>query len=289
MRLLFFTLILIIFSCGNKSIKQETPFQNSYNLETPSRILKLDHDLIETSGLSTTTNPDNLLTVNDEQGKIYVLNKETGDIKDVLKFDSKDDYEGIEQVGDLVYITNNSGDIFAYNFNKKEEEGKHFKTHLSKKNNIEGLTFDKKNNRLLLACKGEAGDDIKKAKAIYSFDLATQKLDKDPSYVIYDDAIEEYIKKHFEGNFLLKNRAKNFAPSGITIHPKSGKIYALSSRGKMIIVLKQNGKIDEIYFLDDKIYFQPEGICIDQNLRLFISSEGKSKKSRLFEFDYLGK
>jgi len=295
MRLFIYFLLTLILSCEAKLNKNAVRFQGTYNLENPEETIKLNKDLIEISGLSTTNNLDDLLAINDEKGNIYEIGKSDGIIRNKFDFESKGDYEGIEQVEDKVYVIDNSGDIFVYKIEKRKKSKKHFKTHLSSKNDVEGLTYNKEKNELLLACKGDPGKNLKKGKAIYAFDLEEKKLEKKPKFLVKDASILIYIDKKFSAKLsktklnALKNRAKDFAPSGLTIHPINKKIYILSSRGKLIVVLKPDGNIDEVYFLNDKIFFQPEGICIDQNLTLYISSEGKTRKSKLFAFKNLSR
>jgi len=216
-----------------------------------------------------------------------------GTITNTFDFESKGDYEGIEQVGNKVYVSDNSGDIYVYKIEKQKKSKKRYKTHLSSKNNVEGLTYDPRHNELLLACKGDPGKDMKKGKSIYAFDLEKKKLQKKPKYRITDAQIIKHLDQKLKNKISksklkrFKERAKEFAPSALTVQANNGKIFILSSRGKLIIVINKAGVIDEIYFLKENLFIQPEGICIDKDLTLYISSEGKKQKSKLFAFKYL--
>ena len=72
-----------------------------------------------------------------------------------IQFHKDGDYEGIEIVGDKVYVIKSTGTIYEVtNPGTKEQQRKKFNSFLSKENDVEGLAYDKKNNRLLVACKG---------------------------------------------------------------------------------------------------------------------------------------
>ena len=76
-----------------------------------------------------------------------------------------------------------------------------------------------------------------------------------------------------------------FSPSGIAIQPQTKNIYILSSVGKILLVLDKLGKkILTIQALEKKITKQPEGITFDKKGTLYISSEGRSGKGRIFHF-----
>jgi len=73
----------------------------------------------------------------------------------------------------------------------------------------------------------------------------------------------------------LKNRAEDFSPSGIAIHPTTYQIYILSSQGKTLSIFDSSKKLVAIIFLNKKEHLQPEGICFSPDGDLFISNEGK--------------
>ncbi|MCR9286444.1 MAG: SdiA-regulated domain-containing protein [Bacteroidetes bacterium] len=268
-------------------------FRLPYDLKKPNKTLKLAGKLAEISGLSMTSNGQFLLGHNDEQGKVFFINKETGKIEDELKFHKSGDYEGIEMIGDDIYVTKNNGTIYEIkNAHEKDPKTKEYKTNLSAANDIEGLGFDAKNNRLLLACKAKAGDGkaFKKKRAIYGFDLASKKLIKEPVFLINRDAIKNFVQKNsdryekFLEAFVPEQAASAFSPSGIAIHPNTELVYILSSVGKLLVILTPNGSIHHIEKLNKEIHKQPEGICFEKDGTLWISTEGKGGTAKIFEF-----
>ena len=73
----------------------------------------------------------------------------------------------------------------------------------------------------------------------------------------------------------LKNRLKQFSPSGIAYNESEDLFYLVSSQGKTLIVVNRSSEVIHIYFLNSSVYTQPEGICFDSSGDLFISNEGR--------------
>ena len=308
-KLLFFIPILFLFKCDpsdttaqkinvssiDSSTKLETTnnslYKFPYDLTKPNLELKLSKKLVEISGLSLTEDQKQFIAINDEQGKLFFLDKEEGKLLVEEKFHKKGDYEGIEAVGERIFVVKNNGTIYEYKEATKGERPtpKAYKTILNEKNDVEGLGYDVSINSLLLACKGKAGKGLMHQRAIYAFDLATQKLQAEPIYHITQIAINEYLAnaqdKQLEHLAVTDEKDMVFSPSGIAVHPHTKNIYILSSVGKALLVLDKLGKnILSIQVLEKKMTKQPEGIAFDKEGTLFISSEGRSGKGRIFHF-----
>jgi len=141
-----------------------------YDLNNPAKTFKLPKDLNEISGL-VYHKDQTLLAVQDEKGLIFAINSENGEIGRTYDFGKDGDYEGITLVGDHAWILKSNGNLIRLKKLEDDAPGKVFKTHLSTANDTEGLAYDAVNNRLLVVCKESPGKGIKKAKAIYAFDL----------------------------------------------------------------------------------------------------------------------
>ena len=266
----------------------------SYDLDQPTKVLPLSSKLMEISGLSYHPTKNQLLAIHDEKGLIYFINKETGKIEDYKNFGKGGDYEGIEKVGNKIYVIKSNGTISVYDLDKKDSEDK-IKTPLSTANDVEGLGYLKNENSLLIACKGKASIDkdekLKKTKAIYQFDLNKNKFNKTPWLLVEDDLLTKRVKQHFpkekhSKKFLekMKDRVKTFSPSGIAIHPNTQHIYILSSQGKTLLEFSPQKELFAIHFLDKK-HAQPEGICFSPDGDLFISNEGRGLSPKIFIYE----
>ena len=262
-------------------------------LGKPLKTFTLAPQLKEISGISLSANQKYILAVNDEEGKIFYLDKNNGKIFKSIKFNKPGDYEGIEAIGKKIYVLKSNGTIYEVKHIESEnQKTKTHKTFLNSSYDLEGLGYDASNNYLLLACKAKAGKGkrFKKKRAIYAFDLNVDTLLKNPIYLIDRQAILDslqikagYVDKVLEV-FSPEQSSIAFAPSGVAVHPLTKEIYVLSSAGKLLVVLDPTGKISKLIPLDKKLFEQPEGICFDKAANLYISSEGKRRGAKLFVF-----
>jgi uncharacterized protein YjiK len=153
----------------------------------------------------------------------------------------------------------------------------------------EGLCFDSKNNRLLIAGKSKPNAPHDKTnRIIYAFDLLTKTLGSKPAYIIDTNLVETNAKR-----FNLDPREKtakgkvkpyNFRPSSIDIHPKTGQIFILSSADKMLIVINPAGNVLHMQSLNTGRFPQPEGIAFVNNGTMLITNEAAGKVPTLKVF-----
>ena len=266
-----------------------------YNVEYTERIIILSNELKELSGLSFDASRNALWANNDEDGDMFLIHKESGQILDKIHFGKKGDYEGIECVNNVIYCIKSNGNLYKYDtISKLTQE---IKTPLKTYNDVEGLGYD--DNLLLIACKGIGGLDkktnSKKEKSIYFFDLKTEQIITDSSINISDDSLLDWFKLHVESeNYSKKKmdnffrRVKDFSPSAIAKNPIDGTYYILSSVGKTLIVINRWGKIQYVYLLDDNTFAQPESICFEEDGTMYIGSEGKGFSAKIFVFRHKG-
>lgn len=262
-----------------------------YDYKSPSATYVLDAKLEEISGLAYNELDNTFLANDDESGNFYVLSSTDLSIIEEIKFSKKGDFESIEKVGDDIIIGKNTGTFYFYNLITKTAA--QYKTELKAKNDVEGSCYFESEHALLIACKGQSlqtQKGEKKKKSIYSFDLKNKTLDPQPFLTINDEMLISHIEKHYVSESIsklrkLKNRAKEHAPSGIAIHPRSGEYYIVSARGSTLVVLDNNKVFKEINFLNSRIIPQPEGICFDKNGNLFIATEGQGFSGKVFKFE----
>lgn len=305
--IIYLLLMLFVLACESEpktnDVKENIPekskapekwkadnFNFPYQLNQPNETFKLPKKLAEISGLSISKDGQFLLAVNDEQGKLFFINKKTGEVEKDEKGAKNGDFEGVERVGDYIYMVESKGDIHQIG----GDEETIFKTPLKSSNNVEGLGYDQQNHRLLLACKDKAEiakHKFKRKRAIYAFDLKTEKLIEEPVLLIDRDTIQAYLQQQerlVDG--VLKVIAPEqvsdaFSPSGIAQHPLTGDFYIIASVGKLLLVVQPSGQIRYIEELDTKYHKQPEGICFDKDGTLYMSTEGRGGKGKIYRFD----
>lgn len=276
---LLFNLILLI-SCmngQNENTKTPTVFPFPYDLSEPDEIHELPDILQEISALTITPNGD-LACVQDEEGIIFFYNLDKKEITNRIIFAKAGDYEGIEFVGEIVYVLRSDGTIFEIeNLGKENQNVTTYDTYLNEKNDTEGLGYDGETNHLLIACKGKGKttkmvhDD---SKTVFSFDLTTKRLVDNPIIEFKKEALYDFIKLNNLKKLSFKlNKKMPFNPSGIAM--QNGLYFTIASAGKMLIVMDKANEIQWIEKLDKDIMPKPEGITFDKSGNLFIASEGK--------------
>jgi uncharacterized protein YjiK len=271
-KILFFCLTLL-YACEPKKKSQDksetTTFQNinlPYNFEEPTEKYVLPDKLKEISGLSYFKN-NQLVCVNDEVGKIFIYDINEKKIVNNIPFGKDGDYEGVEVVGDEVFVLKSNGKLKGFKIGEAFER----EIDCSEPEVIEyeGLGYDPKSKRLLLVAK-ERVKSVDDKKMIYAYDFDRKVLFKHiviPQEQVTDDA-----------------NGKDFKPSGIAVHPKTGQTFIIASNGKKLLVLSEKGQKQALVSLNPKIYRQPEGICFSPDGDLFISSEGKDGDGYILRF-----
>lgn len=281
------TLVTISFvACFFTSTAQLFPYQ----FAAPDIVMKLDKELEEISGLSISSDGKYLLAVQDEEGIIYYLDKQDGSIVRKIPFWNDGDYEGIEMVGEDVFVIKSTGTVYwVREIHSDEPTTEKFNYDLNKDNDVEGLGYDPIGHCLLLACKAHP-EDRKDTRGIFSFRLSDNQLEQNAAYTITLSAVHDYLAKN--PNIPRYKKVKSFfdedeldfSPSALAVHPKSGDLYLLSSKGKMIIVMNRSGEIVYIQKLQKEEHPQPEGLCFDQEGNLYISNEGQGEKGTILVY-----
>lgn len=268
-----------------------------YRLDEPNAIFELPESLKEISGLSLAANGSLLAAVNDEDGTIFLLDKNTCEIIREIEFWDEGDYEGIEVVGNDAYVIKSSGTMYYIaDFAADSAVTVKIKSFLNKENDVEGLAHCANRNCLFVGCKGKSveGEYSKRKKAVFQFDISNSTMVNEPAYLLTLPDIQEYLAhisedqnhEKFSEYFSAEADELKFSPSGISFHPITGNIYVTSSKGKMLLVLSQSGEILHLVKLKKKIHAQPEGICFDMDGTLYIANEGKNDRAVIYKFLY---
>ncbi|MBV6643982.1 MAG: SdiA-regulated domain-containing protein [Cyclobacteriaceae bacterium] len=255
-----------------------------YNLKKPDQKYFLPYVLSEISGLDY-IGEDQVICVEDEGGKAYIYDFKARNIVHSIAFAKPGDYEGVEMIGDEVFVLESDGDVYRFTYtSEKKSKSKKYETDLTRENDTEGLGFDPVNNMLLIACKeeGEVDKNKVKGKAIYAFDQEDEKLKRKPRFNITNKDLVKFFESHKDRSYEAE-RLK-FEPSGIAYHPIEKAFYLLASVGKLLVVLDQQGNIKTTYPISPRILNQPEGICFAPNGDMYISSEGEGDRGYIMKF-----
>jgi len=275
----FILLILQIFNHTADSIPVKAPI---YHLSAPDKVIVLESDLDEISGLS--YSGGKLYAVQDEKGIVYMMNPSTGKIIDEKQCWKKGDYEGIEVVDGFVYLLKSNGNLYKSPVEDLcEEKTKKIDLGFDSDWNFEGLGYDAFNKTLLITAK-RSESSIE--KEVFCMPIDNLVAIGAPCYVINEKILQDRLMKA-DKSFSKKMAYKmsySFNPSGIAVHPQNGDIYIISSPARQLLLLTKDWKIKKILKLDPDLYNQPEGICFDSSLNLYIGNEARKGKPKILKF-----
>lgn len=272
---------------SNKTAQNDKLNPNfAYRVNEPSQTFTMPSTLQEISGLSLAED-GNLLTLNDEQGKIFKINATNGAVINETIFRAEGgDFEGIELVGNTVYAVSSKGSIYIINDygSSATPRVEKFTNDLLRNSDVEGLGYDPKSNQLLLTCKAARSDA--NSRELYSFQTNTKTYGQKPILTISLAQIQNWLKKNNADKEIFKDYLADtvsefhFGASGFAVHPTTGEYYFLSSPGKTLLVTTPDGTIKFFLKLDKKIHPQPEGICFSRDGKImYISNEGKKENT----------
>lgn len=254
-----------------KKDKDETAQQPGSSNISINQKWDLPAELKEISGLAWLTE-SRFACVQDEEGKVFIYNTAQNKIEKQIAFAGPGDYEGITVKGSTIYIVRADGRLYEVDMNSNAP-GKEYKTPLTVEHNIEGLCYDKKNDRLLLA--GKDNKEGAGKKTIYAFDLNKKQLLKEPAFTI--DLSNEMLNTSSG-----KKKAKPVMPSAIAIHPGTNELFITDGPGSRLLILANSGDIKQVHNLG-KDFAQPEGITFSPAGDMFISNEGTKNPGNILK------
>ncbi len=286
--------ISLVFLGLNLFAQEQIP----YNLEKPSETYLMPDMLEEISGIHL-TQEGHFACIQDEEGIIFIYDTAQRKVIEEIEFGPDKDYEDIELIGDDAYVLESDGDIrWVKNYRHSGRKTKRFDTEMSSANDAEGLTYHEPSHSLLIACKGKASIsddlDMKGYRAVYRFDLNSNKLFAAPVMLIKLDDLVDYSSLNAFARFSYKLAAMlnsngdiRFQPSAISIHPQTGEIYILSFTSTMLAVYDAHGALKTAKDLNKRIFLQPEGMCFGKEGTLYISNEGNGGTANILKFPLL--
>lgn len=288
--LLFFSTLLSLAACRNPSKTDSDESADStayvqedlqplgYDLKNPSAFFELPKDLREISGI--TYYRDGLLAaVQDERGDVFLIDSKSGNVRERRLFGDNGDYEDIAFVDGQFYVLRSDGTVFVFTYDQTfapgslilggERSTKVLKIGLPEGSDVEGLGYDKKTDRLLLAIKEIKNADEPDKRYVYFYDFGRK--------VSWKGLVISGMKLRLEAR--LTGEAAAFFPSAVAVHPQTDEVYLLAAKGHKLLRLDRQGIIRSVAWLDAGRFPQPEGLCFAPDGTLFVSSEGKKGES----------
>ena len=266
--------IFLVIGCRQKVTVLKSP--PHYDFSLPD-VTKLDLRLQEISGIAYDGKRNRYYAIQDESGKLYLLDKETKDIDSIYQFGGKGDYEDVALVDGVPYILRSDGLITRFhkdslNNTSGIEVGK---IDPGGKVDFETMYYDPDRKALVILCKNCSSDEKAKVSA-FAFYVDSTGFDPKPIYQIDVEAV----------NKMAPEKTSHLQPSAAAIHPVLKKLFILSSASSQLVIADLNGNVEGVYVLAKALFPQPEGICFRQSGDMYISNEGGTKKATLFKFLY---
>lgn len=247
--------------------------QPIYSLERFVRRFKLDKRFKELSGICFVRENNSLAFVQDEVICVYQMNLNSKNIACSKEF-AAGDAEDLVVIGTTCFVLIAGKEPSIYQIENDEGQESKVTRHplpLSRKLEPEGLCQDTSGDRLLIACK-DAEKKHDPVRSIYAFDLTTCTVNPKSPVLQID----------FES---LQSGKKQFHPAGIAIHPTTNDLYLVGTKQlKMLVCCGSDGAIKTAQSLNRKWFEQPEGIAFSDAGDLYLCSEGRKRKPRIYQF-----
>jgi uncharacterized protein YjiK len=270
------------------ALAHPTASSAGYDLAHPDAVHELPKSLTEISGL-TLLGDRYLGAVQDEKGKLYILDIDTGELVREVRFGEDGDYEGVEWTPAGLFILKSDGTLYRIeDWEADEPDVTSIETGLTARYDTEGLSYDAAGRRLLIVCKEYAGKGLKDQKAIYAFDLARGTLVETPAFLIDTEALHRLdtnpINRAFRGALSPVTDIGGFKPAALAIHPENRQLYVISSVLKAAVVLTSDGALLAAVAIPETLFPQPEGLAFGPNGELFVANEGGEGRATLLRF-----
>ena len=227
----------------------------------------------EISGL-TTADGDRVFAHDDERGVIYQIDYRSGRLIKAFSLGDRpvrDDFEGIAYVDERFYLVTSTGTIYE---TREGADGDRmlfntYGTGVGTKCEVEGLAFESSDRTLLLLCKKPRDDALDGLVAIYRWSLDRRELAS-------ADALTVPLSE-----FTTPLNSKDFSPSGIERHPRTGHYLIVAAAQSAIAEITPAGEVLAVQALPEGRHRQAEGITITSDLTLFVADEGGNGRARL--------
>lgn len=282
--LTFSALILLISACqassnGQQKVQEEKNQNGEFQYDLQSPIsYTLNSALDEISGITFhSENNDILYAIQDEEGKLFTYSLIDKKITDEFTFGKNADYEDVTTDGKYFYILKSNGDIFYFPFDhKKESKSVNILKNILPKGEYESLAFKAEDNSLYALCK-----DCKVDKSSPSITGYTLPIHQDGSlkdYTTFSINIDNLKKWN-------STISKTIKPSAITYKSTTKEWYIISSIDKILVIADENFNVKNVIPFKRSQFEQPEGLAVNINNDLFISSEmGNAVSAALYQF-----
>ncbi|MCZ6656769.1 MAG: SdiA-regulated domain-containing protein [Gammaproteobacteria bacterium] len=262
---------LLVGACGveTSSTQQDHPFRYSQMHQW-----KLPKALNEVSGLALTED-QRLFAIADEAAYVYELDYNEGRL--IKRFAVSDpvlrgDFEGIAASTGALHIITSGGTLISFQEGDDEDtvEFTRQDTGAGVFCEVEGLTFDPRDESLLIACKQTLTRALSDRIVVFRWWLLEERLD-----TLFNMDAEEITDRL---------QTSNFNPSAIVLDGST--VVLIAAKQAALAKLTQDGEVLDAYVLPtaDR-HRQAEGVALTRQRSLLLADEGGNRQARLSVYE----
>ncbi len=217
-----------------------------------------------------------IICLSNSTGSFHIFNLRTRKTERKIVFATAGDYQAITVAGNKIFIACADGRIIEVsNFRSQNRSVKEYGTHLTLRQNVSGICYDRTNRRLLVSIRDidESGTNV---KGIYSFDPVSHIM-----------TVAPVIKINLGDSLINPANSRKLQqlvqPSDLDIQESKRRIYMCSAVKSQLIVVNEDGTVAHVYGLPRDRINQPEGIRITPSGDIYVVSSGsKDEPGKLF-------
>jgi hypothetical protein len=237
-------------------------------LPRPMRVFTLPQVLGEASGV-TLLDDRHLGLIDDEYGVLFIINSLNGNMVSTRRFGEDGDYEDLVSNGSRVFVLRSDGLIADIrDWRSATLDVRRHSIRLPSGCDAEGLAFDTRAGRLLIACRnsvlGTAG------RVLQSVIVNEDRLQPDA----LPTALNVLLPPENSGAAIRASMP--LEPSAIAVHPSSGDLYVLSASARSLVVLDRTRVARQLWRVSAPMFEKPEGLAIAAGNDVWVVSEAHS-------------
>lgn len=223
----------------------------------------LEEQLHEISGQSF-DEQGRLWTHNDEDGEIYELDTANFKVTNTIQFGEGGDYEGISIWKEHAYIVSSQKQLTSFNLNSPD---------ILNTSSLKGLPLVCELESILVndmgvftMCKTTATTPN---YLLYRFE-DPRKLSRPKAVIDFSPCINTILTSH-------GHKAFDALPTDIEFSQGDSCWLILTNKPAFLFIFHENGGLKSYFSIEKDLLNQPEGVSVDKDGRIWISSEGKKR------------
>lgn len=253
-----------------------------YDLSHPAKVFRLPPELTEVSALTDLV-PHQVACLHDEEGAVYTIDLNTGEVLRLGAFAGAGDFEGLTRVDDALLALRSDGLVYRCHWSAAGVQVRDTFRLQVPNQNIEGLGYHDKAGLVLVSPKDvlKGGPEMRDKRVIYGFDPRDARpVVREVLSLSLDALTKEALARGYTIPMRTTDKGRSVPQwkmrySSVAVHPITGHYYLLSAVDGSLLVVDARGAFVHLAWLDPALLPKPEGITFMADGELVLSSEGK--------------